>query len=1169
MQKFQLSIALVIITSLFFNLSIQQYCFAGNFPKLIGGANGEVRMTAIDIDSNKNIVVGGYTTDTTIAPASSLTNPSILVSSIDGNGATKFMKRVDGYDSVLALKYTRDNLEVFVLMDLSQAITFYVIDANSGMFRRAYQLSAVPVQISPSFAIDGNKRVFLAFGRAEGYLRLLKFDGGLTTSGNFVHRIEYDQSQESVINAVEFFDNAGEKQVIFGGYVTNSTGNMFAVLLNYKAEVSALPLNKAYALDLSQYGAPRIEVADIHSYYSPGLPHVYNTFGCMQYQSYNLLFFKFYYTANYSSLATVMYYYGSQEYPKCRGVYAKNENILYSHIFSSLYNEFKFVIVNITDPNLPTATEKVMTPLSGGQNLLTKSVFFNERNSYFTADIYQINFVNKNYGFYTGAIMSSYNGQSCIQHNLLNQSAFITYYGYFIKEFDSSSFNYVTSGVTYYNSEPFSLNDYSINPTYNSWCTQNIPLTYIFPTSPYYEYELYSGPQYYLHRQFYTVPYCEDAIFTQVPRLYYTQADFITAPSAYLEIPIPSWIDFNIANSSIKVDLSDQSQVMIYYFGIKSFLTQKSNYQYDQTEIIIIKNPCLLATVTPSAVTLQQKYYRMQNGTQTWMLPTFSFNSTVCEKAYELEDSTMIGTLDPLFSYDNTTDVYELTIDTDQVIATTVFSLIFKAYYVHSDHAVTVKTINLEITIYNCMDAQLTPPIFDNQIYNISDPSELLPLSAFTLTPTNYDCGSINYFPAQILPGSIETTIPTFISFDLANLNLMVQTDDVLKIGQYIIRIYGNATDFNIVNYYDFELKVRCLVRSFTKEQVKNQNYGIKENPLTFDFKSFIKYPNCPQAITYKAFEDGKSTLSGFIAFKASSRQFSVYSTNNDNAKKYDIIVRGQVTNPTTPTYVYFEEISIQLAVVSTTFQSTNGGAPTFKVPLVDQILTVNTFKQYNLPEVTDQDGDLFTIDVQMGQLSAWIEYTFPTFKISPGSKNNGTYSVKIILTDKNTNPMSSTVYLNVKVMTEEEAAQFDGVGQNGQTPTVIKTGFSPTLAAKLKSFDYQGYLAIQFTTDILLPQNISVINENALRLKIKPSASSSANDLAFTWKIKSLESNLMILYLNFTNPDAVSQKVSFTVIFVGNDQCHLDNFSFTIIQYKLPRKCQDALCFDYISVSI
>eukprot|EP00347_Sterkiella_histriomuscorum_P012520 403368261 len=1243
-----------ILASYFPHISHQQYCFAGNFPKLIGGTVDDVRLTAIALDKNKNIAVGGYTTDTSIAPNSSPGDSSVIIQSIDNLGNFRFMKVIDEFLQVLGIQYTTDNSEIFVLMDISAPNTFVVLDSLNGSFKRQYLLAAGPVKISPSFVIDTDKQVYTAFVRVEGMLKILSFNGDGVSSGTYVQRYENNVSPDSMINEIEIFENPIQKQIIMAGYFSNSAGNKFNTLLNFRPS-SNLQLNKHFGIDLAKYGASHFEIVNVRSAYNSdaSTPHPFINFGCIKLRSSNIMFMRFAYAADFTIGSSYFFLTGQPlELLECRGIYAKDHNVMYSYVFVNQFNQFRFMKIDFTQ--LPTSVSLIyqtLTPLNGGSNILTSSVFFNEKNSYYIADILNVNFVNKAYSKYTGAIMSYYNGQSCVPHSLVDQTGNLTYLGYQIEVLSVTDFWPSTSGLTYYGTNPQSLNDFTVSASYNNWCTTNIPMTYQFLDWTYYEYELYSGPKFFPYRKFFTSPYCEDATFNNIPTVYYTQLNTSSPLGPLLNASLPTSVTFDFTTNLIRVDSSDQNEVMIYFFGIRSELTQQSNYLMDQITYIAFKNPCLVATITPSVLTTQNYYFRMQNGTQILALPNFIYNNSVCEKVYEIENSTMGGTVDPLILYDNTTNVYQLSIDTNQVSVGTTFNLIFKSYYLHSNHTQTMKTIDIEITIYNCMDAQLIPPVQGNKIYNISDPTEIVPLSTFTITP-NYDCGQYLYYPALILPGPIEIAMPSFIQFDSINNNLEVQTGNVLLIGTYIIRIYGNATDYSLINYYEFTLEIKCMVRSLTVSSIPIQIYGIQSPQTSFVYDEFIKTPDCPQAIAYTAFESGKSSLPSIMTFNALQRKFSVFSNDNSFAKKYDLVVRGTVTNPTSPSiYTYYDDLNIVLTVVSTSFQSTNSGPPTFTVPLVDQITVVNKFSTYNLPSVTDPDGDKFLISVQLGQQSIWIAYNQPTFKISPGLSNNGTYSIKIIISDTNKNPMSSTYFLNIKVMTEDEASSFNYSLQNGSNPSVIKSGFSPTLAAKLYSFDHKGYLTIEFTTEILVPANISTIDNNVLRLKIKPQSQSQIEDLTFQWEIISLESRQMVLYLNFTNPDLISTKgtdilqlifmqngrfieqssnkpiaseftliiripkqqepsdanaalksalnsastsmktimvgnlalnivmqtiqchlflqVGFTVIFVGNDQCHLDNFSFTIIQYKLPRKCQDALCFDYISVSI
>ena len=60
----------------------------------------------------------------------------------------------------------------------------------------------------------------------------------------------------------------------------------------------------------------------------------------------------------------------------------------------------------------------------------------------------------------------------------------------------------------------------------------------------------------------------------------------------------------------------------------------------DQGFSLTIVNPCKYSIVTPSETTDKYYYLKVGDGLHTITLPTFSFNSTACEKVYELTNST-------------------------------------------------------------------------------------------------------------------------------------------------------------------------------------------------------------------------------------------------------------------------------------------------------------------------------------------------------------------------------------------------------------------------------------------------------------------------------------------------------------------------------------------------
>lgn len=75
---------------------------------MIGTSTGDVKLTMIDIDSNKNLAIGGYTTDTSISGVSNA-DPAVIVGVISNTGSFKFIKAIPFYEKVVGLRFTKDN----------------------------------------------------------------------------------------------------------------------------------------------------------------------------------------------------------------------------------------------------------------------------------------------------------------------------------------------------------------------------------------------------------------------------------------------------------------------------------------------------------------------------------------------------------------------------------------------------------------------------------------------------------------------------------------------------------------------------------------------------------------------------------------------------------------------------------------------------------------------------------------------------------------------------------------------------------------------------------------------------------------------------------------------------------------------------------------------------
>ena len=69
-------------------------------------------------------------------------------------------------------------------------------------------------------------------------------------------------------------------------------------------------------------------------------------------------------------------------------------------------------------------------------------------------------------------------------------------------------------------------------------------------------------------------------------------------------------------------------------------------------------------------------------------------------------------------------------------------------------------------------------------------------------------------------------------------------------------------------------------------------------------------------------------------------------------------------------------------------------------------------------PVITDPDGDLYSIEVELGSASAFAKSSGSSIIFSPSEKNAGTFSIKVTLKDFNQTPFSQDYKFSVTVIT-------------------------------------------------------------------------------------------------------------------------------------------------------
>lgn len=103
----------------------------------------------------------------------------------------------------------------------------------------------------------------------------------------------------------------------------------------------------------------------------------------------------------------------------------------------------------------------------------------------------------------------------------------------------------------------------------------------------------------------------------------------------------------------------------------------------------------------------------------------------------------------------------------------------------------------------------------------------------------------------------------------------------------------------------------------------------------------------------------------------------------------------------------------------------TNLGPPQYIERLQQQYVVVGYSITYDLPSIEDPDQDEWKVEISLGALKpiSSISNDNSSIKVFPTVEQSvGAYSIKIVLTDKNSNPLSTSYNLTINVISNLSA---------------------------------------------------------------------------------------------------------------------------------------------------
>src|SRR5438093_1240917 len=78
--------------------------------------------------------------------------------------------------------------------------------------------------------------------------------------------------------------------------------------------------------------------------------------------------------------------------------------------------------------------------------------------------------------------------------------------------------------------------------------------------------------------------------------------------------------------------------------------------------------------------------------------------------------------------------------------------------------------------------------------------------------------------------------------------------------------------------------------------------------------------------------------------------------------------------------------------------------------------MKVNSFLVYGLPPISNPNGYTYTVAINFGLASTFVEYENGIFAFSPGANNTGVYPIIITITDTNPTPQKITYTFKLTV---------------------------------------------------------------------------------------------------------------------------------------------------------
>ena len=127
---------------------------------------------------------------------------------------------------------------------------------------------------------------------------------------------------------------------------------------------------------------------------------------------------------------------------------------------------------------------------------------------------------------------------------------------------------------------------------------------------------------------------------------------------------------------------------------------------------------------------------------------------------------------------------------------------------------------------------------------------------------------------------------------------------------------------------------------------------------------------------------------------------------------------------------------------------------------------------------------------------------------------------MKVELIDETMNILKSTYLIKINIVESFPIADNSTSASNKNTSSKINQNINSNgkayLEANILSISETGYLTVEFSQNIKIPDNFTIINDTQMSLLLKPNKESDSSCLDFNWTVTSFNNRQMVIKLDF-----------------------------------------------------